>query len=130
MLNAAKLLDPQDTRTLTNLGGVLMNMERFDEAEASLRAALKIEPNYAEAHFVLGTMYQRLYQHDMAIKAFRQFRFLDTDTQWSVLNLATAYEDIGLTEQAIRLFELYLERSNQGTKWSGIRFVINHDRHQ
>jgi TolB-like protein/DNA-binding winged helix-turn-helix (wHTH) protein/Flp pilus assembly protein TadD len=120
LLHAAKRLDPQNHRTLTNIGEVLKNLERFEEAHASLLAAIDIEPDHARAYFELGWLYHtKLYQHDQAIKAFRRFRFLDPDTPWNLLELATAYDDLGIADQATYLYERHLDL-NQDDLYSHI----------
>jgi protein O-GlcNAc transferase len=42
------------SEALTNLGATLQELNRLDEAEESLKKALTLRPEYAEAHYNLG----------------------------------------------------------------------------
>jgi SAM-dependent methyltransferase/tetratricopeptide (TPR) repeat protein len=46
-----------DTEVHFNLGSTLYDLGRLDEAESSYRRALRIEPDYAEAHFSLALLF-------------------------------------------------------------------------
>ena len=47
-----------DAEAHKNLAAAVNKMQRLDDAEAHLRRALQIDPNYAPAHLVLGHNYQ------------------------------------------------------------------------
>lgn len=51
----AELL-PADAEVHFNLGNILNELGRIDEAERSFRRAIKAEPNYIEAHFSLAQL--------------------------------------------------------------------------
>ncbi len=126
LLLAAKRLDPQNHRTLTNLGMALRSLQQFDQAHEALRAAIDIEPNHARAYYELAWLYHTaLYQHDQAVKAFRRFRLLDPDTPWNLLELATAYDDLGVSDQALVLYGRHID-SNPDDVYSHIARVRLH----
>jgi predicted O-linked N-acetylglucosamine transferase (SPINDLY family) len=51
------LLLPRDAEALCNLGTSLSKLDRFDEAERMLRAAIHIDPTFSTAHYRLGMNY-------------------------------------------------------------------------
>ncbi len=52
---ASSLVTPK----LTNLGVVYHNLRRLEEAIETYQEAIRIKPDYAEAHYVLGLAYVR-----------------------------------------------------------------------
>jgi len=52
-------VSPGNYRALTNLGWVLMNLHKHQEAEAALKQALKYNSRAAEAHCNLATLYSK-----------------------------------------------------------------------
>ncbi|MFK8017570.1 MAG: winged helix-turn-helix domain-containing protein [Gammaproteobacteria bacterium] len=110
LLNKARLLDPQNHHTLTQLGQVLMGMARFDDSRTVLNAAIDAAPRYGPARQALGQLYSwNLYQHDAAIKFYRQALSLDSNVPWTVFFLGSEYEDLGELDKAEQFYERYLE---------------------
>ena len=73
---AAIKLDPKRDDALTNLGTVYYQTGQFDLAETQAQAALKLKPNDARTHYLLGTIYlQRDPKKDPSVldKAQREF---------------------------------------------------------
>jgi len=64
---------PGDLDTLLEIGQLLVDMERYDEAGEKLRRVLELEPDHAEAHFMLGDAAER--QGD-AMGAMRQYEIV------------------------------------------------------
>ena len=50
----AKALKPRDSRAIYGLGNLYSDQQRWEDAETSYRAALKIEPTHAFAHIALS----------------------------------------------------------------------------
>jgi tetratricopeptide (TPR) repeat protein len=55
-----------------NLGNLLRNSKRFDEAEAAYRQALAIRPEWADAHANLGNLLKEVKRFDEAESAYRR----------------------------------------------------------
>jgi len=54
-----------------NLGVLQIQSDEQHEAEQSLRAALAIKPDFIDARMTLGTLQERLHQHDAALATWR-----------------------------------------------------------
>jgi tetratricopeptide (TPR) repeat protein len=65
-------LPAQSPWPLANLGTLLFRLERFDEAEASLREAIAIDPRFPVARFRLGRVLERKERLDEAIAELEQ----------------------------------------------------------
>ncbi|MEO0422506.1 MAG: winged helix-turn-helix domain-containing protein [Pseudomonadota bacterium] len=126
LLANVKAVDPQNPITLSIAGWVKVELERFDEALEEFNAAIASAPGYAETYRVAGDLYfLKLYRHDEAIKAYRRFYALDPDTAFNFLNLATAYDDLGVPDEAVRFFELFLAASPTGAEADVARIRIH-----
>ncbi|AQG99582.1 hypothetical protein A9R05_12685 [Burkholderia sp. KK1] len=62
----------QSAEAFCNLGTLLIEEERFPEAETSLRTALSLEPDFAGASEALARLLSRLGRVEEAIEAFRR----------------------------------------------------------
>lgn len=58
--------NPGDADTIVDLGRLLMDMHRLDEAGEKLRRALELQPDHVEAHMLMGELAERLDQPDLA----------------------------------------------------------------
>ncbi len=67
-------LDPDNYHILAMLGKICsLDRERLNQSEDFLKKALKISPDYLDAHFDLGRVYAMKGDRD---RAFREFRYL------------------------------------------------------
>ncbi len=57
---------------LYDYGLALVQAGRYDDAKAQMQAALQTNPQYAEAHEILGALYVREKQTELAIAEYRQ----------------------------------------------------------
>ncbi len=62
-------LQPTNERARVGLADVLMDMERFDEAERLLRETTGVVPQGVQAHYRLGRLHQSRGQYDEALKS-------------------------------------------------------------
>ncbi len=64
----ASQLDPDSPMMAYNLALSLVSRDRYPDAEAAARSALKLDPNYAAAHFILGfSLYKEKLQDGEAV---------------------------------------------------------------
>ena len=66
---------------------MLQELGRLDEAEASLRQAIALKPDYAEAHYNLGITLKELGRLDEAVDSYNQAIALKPDYAKSRMNL-------------------------------------------
>ena len=58
--------DPQYAEAWNNLGNVYTELERWEDAEDAIRQAVELVPTYADAHFNLAEILERLGHPDEA----------------------------------------------------------------
>ncbi len=70
-------IDPQYARGHTNLGNILNDAGRIDEAMACYRRALEVDPTYVWAHFDLANTLRDTGRIDEALEHYRQYLAVD-----------------------------------------------------
>ena len=91
-----------------NLGNLLKDTGRLDEARAAYEAALAVRPDFAMAHSNLGIVHKRQNRLDDAIRAYRRALECDPTYAGAYFNLALAFEQRGDLDQAAAAFRSYL----------------------
>ena len=76
LLKRAVSLDPKMVKAHLQLGILLAEQKRFDEAIPSLVEAIRLDPNLGQAHYRLAQAYQRTGQKDLAAREFAEFERL------------------------------------------------------
>ncbi len=72
-----------------------MEQRRLEEAAASYRQALRLKPDYAEAHNNLGVVLKELGQLDEAVASYQQALRLKPDYAQAHNNLGIALHGAG-----------------------------------
>jgi len=102
--------DPESYEPLVNLGGVLLNLERPDEALGYNQRAVTRKPNDALANSQLGLTYFGLHQYDLAEKYLKAAIALDpAHFSHPQLTLAEIYRLRGDRAGEIEQFRSFLE---------------------
>jgi Flp pilus assembly protein TadD len=70
----------QGSQQLAIQGKQLLDQQRYDEAMAAYRAAVRRNPGNADAQYGLGVAYSRTGADDQAIAAYREAIRLQPDT--------------------------------------------------
>jgi tetratricopeptide (TPR) repeat protein len=76
LLRRAVSLDSSMTKAHLQLGILLSEQRRFDEAIPSLAEAVRLDPNLGQAHYRLAQAYQRTGQKELAAREFAAFERL------------------------------------------------------
>ena len=102
-----------------NLSIALANINRLDEAEASCKQAIRLNPNFFEAHGNLGTILQRQGKLDAAIASYQVGLKINPQDARGHFNLGTVLRDNGALGdaaqsylKAIALFPNYTDAHN------------------
>jgi glycosyltransferase involved in cell wall biosynthesis len=90
LLGKKKLEERGDDRlALLELALQAAELKKFDEAIDLWHRLLKIEPDFAKAHFNLGYIYLKLGQYEAGIKASKKASELDPNIKETVLNYSS-----------------------------------------
>ena len=76
LLKRAVSLDPAMTKAHLQLGILLSEQRRFEEAIPSLVEAARLDPGLGQAHYRLAQAYQRTGQKELAAREFAEFERL------------------------------------------------------
>ena len=91
-----------------NLGLALHGLDRFDEAEASYRRALRLAPSYPEAHSNLGVTLRRQGRLDEAVASLQAALAFRPDYSEAQSNLGVTLQDLGRFEDAAACYRAAL----------------------
>ncbi|HEX5282372.1 MAG TPA: tetratricopeptide repeat protein [Micropepsaceae bacterium] len=105
----AVALAPEFIEALTNRGGVLMALNRPDEAIRSLDLALALNPNMPEAWNNRGNALSVLGRHDEAVQSFDRVLALRPQLIEALINRGTALLTLRRTEDAFASYEAALK---------------------
>jgi len=102
-------LKPDYAEAHNNLGNVLRDLRKHDDAAASYRKAIGLKPEYEEAHNNLGTALQSLGKLDESIASYRTALDLNPKYALAHHNLASVLQDLGSLEDAVISYNKALE---------------------
>src|SRR5262249_52917547 len=81
-------LQPDFADPYVNLGEILLDQKRFEEAEAACRKVIELEPDIPNSYGVLGLIFLDQKKLDQAEAAFRKVTALQPDLTDAYLDLA------------------------------------------
>ncbi|MCH4090196.1 tetratricopeptide repeat-containing glycosyltransferase family protein [Acetobacter sp.] len=84
--------EPRDALTLSNYGGLLVGICRFEPALEVLKRAVALAPNLADAWSNLGNALQSLQRYDEAIAAYSKCLSISLDHPLAASNLGVALD--------------------------------------
>ena len=108
LIARATTLDPDNAEAHKNLGVVLLDLRRIDDAIACQRRAIALRPDYSEAHYNLGNALRELGQLDAAATAFRAAIASQADLYTAHLNLGQVLRLLGRKEDAMQAYRQVL----------------------
>ena len=104
MIGQAIALRPDYAEAHNNLGNVLVQQGKQDEAAVAFRRALDLKPDYADAHNNLGNLLRGQGKLDEAVAAFCKALVLKPDYADAHSNLGIARKDQGNLDEAVAAF--------------------------
>jgi tetratricopeptide (TPR) repeat protein len=90
------------------LAGVYKSLERFNEAETHCRRSLELNPRFAPAYILLGSLLKKPGQLDESVAACKKAVLLDPDCTAAYYDLACYYSLQAKREQALAAMEMAL----------------------
>ncbi len=112
LLQEAVRQDPKNVNAWMNLGNILMDTSRFQEAIDAYQKALELDPKNVDVMVDMGTCYKNIGKPDRAAEEFRKAIKINPSHLYAHRNLGVVLaNDIGDKKQAIKEFEEYLRLS-------------------
>jgi serine/threonine protein kinase/Tfp pilus assembly protein PilF len=106
VLRQAVVLDPKLEKSHALLGSLLDFQNRHKEAADAFRGAIRARPNFAEAHYMLGTVYHRNPEKlDAAADALREAIHHKPGFAEAYNELGNVYCDLGKLDAAADAFQ-------------------------
>ena len=93
-------INPNDAEAHNNLGNLLQNLKRYEEAEKEYREAIRINPNDADAHNNLGNLLKDLKRYEEAEKEYREAIRINPNLAEAHNNLGNLLKDLKRYEEA------------------------------
>ena len=90
----------EDKRVFCNFGILLIGLGKLKEAELSLRKAIELNPNYADAHMNLGGVFKDLGKLKEAELSLRKAVELNPNYAIAHSNLGLIFRDLGKLKEA------------------------------
>jgi tetratricopeptide (TPR) repeat protein len=102
-------VDPRHVKSLVNLGRVLIEQKRYDEAIERLARAGEVDSESPEVQRLLGRVYHSQRRTDDAVQAYRRAIELNEGDAWSMNNLGLVLLDAKRASEALPLLEKAVE---------------------
>ncbi len=113
-------LDPNDIQAQWGLGWAYLYNRQFENALAHYQRARKLNPNDAEVMAEMGNLLIYLGRPKQAIDQVKEaIRLNPNHYDWYVYYVGWAYEEAGMPEESIKVFEqaIDLENPNEEQLW-------------
>ena len=100
------LLDPLKPIVHMNLGNALTYQGRYEDAIASFKKALEVNPQFQRAHMYQGRNYLLLGKMDFALTEMRQ----ENNELFKTFGLALAYHALGRKQEADQTLKVFTDK--------------------
>jgi tetratricopeptide (TPR) repeat protein len=97
-----------------NYGCLLFRMQKFPQAEKSLREAIGYDPRFAQAHYYLGRVLEKLGRNEEAIAELKTAAGLDSTLAEPLYSLGLLYRRLGRLDESKLALEQYKKRRPPG----------------
>jgi tetratricopeptide (TPR) repeat protein len=102
---SALTIDPRHIKSYINLGRVLIEQKRYDDAVSKLTRAAELEPSSSDAQRLLGRAYSAQGKSEEAMTAYQQAIEINELDAWSMNNLGLLLLEQKRADEALPLFE-------------------------
>jgi tetratricopeptide (TPR) repeat protein len=104
--------NPKDIAAWIELGNILMDTSRFQEAINAYQKALELNPKNVDVIVDMGTCYRGIGRSDRAVEEYRKAIAINPRHLYAHRNLGTVLlVDLGNKKQGIKELEKYLSLS-------------------
>ncbi len=110
--------DPEHAASRINLGTILYNQRKLQEAGVQYRLAIAADSKYALAHFDLGNVEDELGDTAEAIRCYKRAIELGPTYSDAHYNLALAYEKTREPHKALQHWQRYIKLDPAGGPWT------------
>ena len=124
---AALRIDPKHMKSLVNLGRVLIEQKRYDDAIVKLTAAEEVDPESATVPRLMARAHSAKGDFEQAVDAYRRAITLDRNDAWSMNNLGLLYLEQGFVEDALPyLAKAVLMKENVAAFHNNLGMALEH----
>ena len=117
--------DPKNVSAWIELGNMLMDSSRFQEAINAYQKALELDPKNVDVRVDMGTCYRGIGRSDRAVEEYRKAIAINPRHLYAHRNLGTVLLfDLGNKKQGIKELEEYLSLSPNAPDANQIRQEI------
>lgn len=125
LLQGAVRQDPKNVNAWINLGNILMDSSRFQEAIDAYQKALELDQKNVDVRVDIGTCYRGIGRSDRAVEEYRKAIAINPKHPNAHRNLGTVLLfDLGNKKQGIKELEEYLSLSPNAPDANQIRQEI------
>jgi serine/threonine-protein kinase len=124
VIEGAENVDPTNLGAQAVHGWILLCAERYPEAEAQLRATIRMRPEFHLAHWFLGELYIAQGNYEAAVAALEQAVALSDRNSRPMANLAFALALNGEHDQARRILRELQHLSDRGGHVTNYEYAI------
>ena len=109
---------PDDARSYSLLGAILVKLQRLDKAEENYRRALELDPGNREILKYLSTSYSKQKRYQEALDLYRKLSEVEPDNAKTHNNIGAILSYLGQSEAAVRSFKqaLSLDPTLEGAR--------------
>ena len=100
-------LEPQNALAHNELGTLLFEAQKSDEAIAEFKKATEADPNYALAYYNYAFSARKAGRYDEAVTAYQRYAQLKPDDPDGKYGLAESYRALGRNAEAAAAYESY-----------------------
>ena len=88
-----------------NLGVILQDLSKYDEAQGCYESAIKIDDTFGDAYYNLAKLYKEMGLFDAALLTYDNLLSIEPNHQNALLNIGNIFFEFGLMDRSIEYFD-------------------------